>query len=340
MSNNFASALGRLLILKGEITKDQLLDALDVQSQQQVAPSTELATQSTNTPKQKLGEVLVEKGYLSSDRLDYFLKLQRQLRNASIIATLSTPLFTFSHTTYANDDFLELPAKIEAENFSSMLGFETEKTSDLGGGFNVSYLHEGDWASYENIPVHVPTTGQYKIVFRVASLGGTAQFSLTSADRSVTHATFDVVRSGGNQKFMDTSQVVELTEGFHEFGISVLSRKNAFNINWFSIEAAEIPPVEEPIYQCTPSGQNESTYRLSWSLPENRNNFDPLSIADIAGYEIRYRKEGGKEASSIILRDAYTDTISLNLPNSSYEFQIATFDRQGLYSKFVAAVAN
>ncbi|MBW4840950.1 MAG: discoidin domain-containing protein, partial [Paenibacillaceae bacterium] len=63
-----------------------------------------------------------------------------------------------------------IPGKIEAENFSTMNGIQTEPTSDTGGGLNVGWIHVGDWLDFN---VNVLNAGTYTVEYRVASNTGT-----------------------------------------------------------------------------------------------------------------------------------------------------------------------
>ncbi|MBD0258331.1 MAG: family 16 glycosylhydrolase, partial [Cytophagales bacterium] len=48
---------------------------------------------------------------------------------------------------------------IQAENYTSMSGVQTETTTDAGGGQNVGWIDTGDWMAYSN--VNFPTSGAY-----------------------------------------------------------------------------------------------------------------------------------------------------------------------------------
>jgi hypothetical protein len=65
--------LGGILVTAGQITKQQLKDVI---ARQKIS-------------KKKIGELLVEAGYLKRDQINYGLKLQHKLLTAAIIATIS-----------------------------------------------------------------------------------------------------------------------------------------------------------------------------------------------------------------------------------------------------------
>ncbi|MDX1268387.1 MAG: fibronectin type III domain-containing protein, partial [Oceanisphaera sp.] len=77
---------------------------------------------------------------------------------------------------------------------------------------------------------------------------------------------------------------------------------------------------------------------LYWSVPMERANGDPLSLDEIGGYEIRYRETGAEDYVTLVINDAGTDQYLIeDLPGGDYEFQVATFDSNGIYSDFVTA---
>jgi glucan 1,3-beta-glucosidase len=46
----------------------------------------------------------------------------------------------------------ELPALIQAENWTAMSGLQVESTTDIGGGNNVGFTDPGDWPEYSPTP--------------------------------------------------------------------------------------------------------------------------------------------------------------------------------------------
>ena len=77
---------------------------------------------------------------------------------------------------------------------------------------------------------------------------------------------------------------------------------------------------------------------LYWSAPIERVNGELMSFDEIGGYEIRYRETGTSAFEKLVINNAATDQYLIeDLPNAEYEFQVATFDRSGIYSDFVTA---
>lgn len=91
----------------------------------------------------------------------------------------------------------------------------------------------------------------------------------------------------------------------------------------------------EPAHAPTPDTATESV-ALSWSIPDLRENGDVLEAYEIAGYEILYTKVGEELFTSDIVNDAQQSSYSVDsLSAGDYEFMLAVFDTEGLYSSYV-----
>ena len=84
-----------------------------------------------------------------------------------------------------------------------------------------------------------------------------------------------------------------------------------------------------------PSEAVEGAVQLIWSVPTARENGEYLDITEIGGYEIRYKSKSQTEYESVLIKDAFIDSYYFDYLKGDYQFEIATFDKGGLYSKFV-----
>lgn len=75
--------------------------------------------------------------------------------------------------------------------------------------------------------------------------------------------------------------------------------------------------------------------QLYWKVPSARENGDYLDITEIGGYELRYKQKTDTNYKSIIIKDGYTDAYYFDNLTGDYEFEIATFDVNGIYSNFI-----
>lgn len=120
---------------------------------------------------------------------------------------------------------------IQAENFSSMSGIQTEGTTDTGGGLNVGYADTGDWMAYFNI--NFPTSGSYVIEYRVASAVSGARISSDLSAGTIQLGAVNIPNTGGWQNWQTVSQTVNVNAGTYNFGIYI--QNSGVNLNWFRI---------------------------------------------------------------------------------------------------------
>jgi hypothetical protein len=74
---------------------------------------------------------------------------------------------------------------------------------------------------------------------------------------------------------------------------------------------------------------------LYWAAPTRRLNGDHLDITELGGYEVRYKLRDQDKFEYITIPDAFTDSYYFDHLDGDYEFQIAAYDKEGLYSNFV-----
>lgn len=88
----------------------------------------------------------------------------------------------------------------------------------------------------------------------------------------------------------------------------------------------------------TPQDSNrEGVVLLEWRMPDHRENGDYLEDHEIGGYELRFRAAGEREYQRLTINDGLVTSYSLPLQDlSDYTIEIATFDTDGLYSRYVA----
>ncbi|QDP39613.1 glycosyl hydrolase [Radiobacillus deserti] len=128
----------------------------------------------------------------------------------------------------SDDNPVSLPAQIEAENFTAMSGVQLETTTDSGGGQSVGYIDVGDWLDYS---IDVPSTGTYKVEYRVASATSNGQVQFKSGSNTL--ATSTIPNTGGWQSWQTISTNVNLNQG--EQTIRLQATGYEFNINWIRI---------------------------------------------------------------------------------------------------------
>jgi len=126
--------------------------------------------------------------------------------------------------------YTTIPAKIEAEAYSSMNGIQFETTTDTGGGQNVGYIDAGDYMNYN---IHVNSAGTFTVDLRVASQPGGGSLQLKSG--STVLKTVTVPNTGGWQTWTTVnSGNISLGEG--DQVIQVYAVAGGWNFNWLDIK--------------------------------------------------------------------------------------------------------
>lgn len=74
---------------------------------------------------------------------------------------------------------------------------------------------------------------------------------------------------------------------------------------------------------------------LTWAIPNKREDGSSLQIYEIEGYELRHKPQGSRVLISRIISDATIHSFVLDDASREDTFEIAAYDRNGLYSKFV-----
>ena len=120
-------------------------------------------------------------------------------------------------------------------------GVDIEATSDSGGGYNVGWISQGEWLTYD---VNVPEAGAYALVARVASRNDGPFSMKTSIDGQDTTLSF--TGTGGWQSWKTVSgEEFVLSAGTHQLRLDMLS--NGFNVNYIElIPVSTNPPLPNP----------------------------------------------------------------------------------------------
>lgn len=148
---------------------------------------------------------------------------------------------------------IPIPGTVQAENFTTMSGIQTEATTDAGGGQNIGYTDAGDWLDYK---VNVQTAGAYKVEFRVASQTAGGAIELRKDAAVLGGVTVPV--TGAWQTWTTVSDTVDLTAGEQTLRVQVAAA--GFNLNWIRFSSATNPPSVIPIGQVITLRGNNSLY--------------------------------------------------------------------------------
>ncbi|MBN1412490.1 MAG: carbohydrate-binding protein [Spirochaetales bacterium] len=150
------------------------------------------------------------------------------------IPTAATQTNTPIPTPTSGVSYRPIPGTIQAEDYDSMSGIQTETTTDTGGGTNVGWIEAGDWMEYN---VTVASTATYSVQYRVAALSTTGGLSFLFDGATLGTTTIPV--TGGWQTWTTvTGPNVSLSSGNHVIRLSATTA--GFNINWFSVTSGSV----------------------------------------------------------------------------------------------------
>ncbi|MGW1005583.1 glycoside hydrolase family 16 protein [Streptomyces sp. NPDC002520] len=126
---------------------------------------------------------------------------------------------------------------IQAESYDNQSGVGTETTSDTGGGQNIGWLANGDWALYKGVDFGSTPAGQ--LYGRVASgagagVSGLVEVRLDSRGNAPV-GSFAVGDTGGWQSWRTVPANIGAVTGTHDVYLTFTSGQPAdfVNVNWF-----------------------------------------------------------------------------------------------------------
>jgi hypothetical protein len=127
---------------------------------------------------------------------------------------------------------------LQAENFSAQQGVGVEPTTDTGGGQNIGWLANGDWALYRGIDFGAtPATQFYGRVASGAAGGvsGLVEVRLDSRSNPPV-GSFAVANTGGWQSWRTVPANISSVLGVHDVYLTFTSGQPAdfVNLNWFT----------------------------------------------------------------------------------------------------------
>ncbi|WP_214482878.1 glycosyl hydrolase [Bacillus sp. SM2101] len=124
--------------------------------------------------------------------------------------------------------------QIEAEQYTSMSGIETEQTTDVGGGLNVGWIDNGDYLVFNRVDFGTGATG---VEARVAteSTGGTIELRLDSIEGELI-GTVDITPTGGWQNWVTNTGAITNVTGIHDLYVVFKGETDAGmgNLNWLT----------------------------------------------------------------------------------------------------------
>jgi translation initiation factor 1 (eIF-1/SUI1) len=199
------------------------------------------------------------------------------------------PLEGFSNLDIANQVsapvWIAIPAKIEAENYTFKSGMQAETTGDVGGGQNLGYIGNGDWAEYA-IENNTSKTN-YQISFRLAatSAGGVIDFYVD--DKYIGRV--NAPNTGNWQVYQSVVKDISINQGKHY--LKFVATVSGFNINYMDIKdiQTEIGKVTETNVSVYPNPVSNQMIVISGDFQHNK-----IEILDAMGNILTSRATDGE----------------------------------------------
>jgi hypothetical protein len=93
------------------------------------------------------------------------------------------------------------------------------------------------------------------------------------------------------------------------------------------------------IAQTPAAGAVAPSLQFNWVAPTQRENGAALTTAELGGYELRYRLKTANNYSYVAIPSGTaTSYVLAGVAAGEYEYQLAVYDTNGLYSGWVAIV--
>jgi beta-glucanase (GH16 family) len=127
---------------------------------------------------------------------------------------------------------------IQAEGFNAQSGVQTEACSDTGGGQDIGWLANGDWAQYNNVNFGTTALNQFRARVASGAAGGVSGLVEVRLD-SVNNApigSFAIANTGGWQSWTTVPTNISGVTGTHTVFLRFTSGQPAdfLNVNWFT----------------------------------------------------------------------------------------------------------
>lgn len=144
-----------------------------------------------------------------------------------------TLILEYRQNSSCSDPALEYKKMVQAEDYTTQSGVQTQPTMDSGIGDEqyVGWIDAGDWMTYNKI--RIPSSGIYTIEYRIASPNNGGKLMLEANNGETVLSSIDINNTGGWQDWRTLSQPIELTAGTYDFRLHAIS--GGWNINWWRI---------------------------------------------------------------------------------------------------------
>lgn len=232
-------------------------------------------------------------------------------------------------------DRLSAFSQIEAENFSSQSGVETESCSDTGGGQNIGYIQNGDYVVYAGVDFGSGATG-FKARVASANSGGAIEIRLDSIDGPLV-GTCLVPGTGGWQDWVTVNASISGASGIHDLYLKFTGGSaDLMNVNWFTFSKTSATPTKqmEIMTWVPPYSQNAWKKALQANTGGNYNPRNTLTR--IGAQFFRVQSNGG---ITQLVADSDLQWVADYCKNNGIKFLICIYNHDNGWNWQMAANA-
>lgn len=305
ISEHRSTRLGDLLVERAVISRDQLSRAIELQQTRRHQAAHDGAPDHY---KQELGEVLIELGYINRNQLKSSLGWQKRIRKTTAVMVFIAPLLTAACGGGGG-----------GSGASSNNTGQTQAPSSLSVSSDPIIGQPASSSASSQPQVEVPPVGS-------SSSGGVttpAPVSSKSSSSSKSPVIISPVDSS-SPALGSAPSSASLSSSSSSRSILSSSSKSSSAISRSSVASST-----------SSSAQVNGAVQVYWTAPNQRENGEFLDITELGGYELRYKRKTDTRYKSVMINDSYIDAYYFDNLEGDYEFQIAAFDKEGIYSAFV-----
>ena len=196
----------------------------------------------------------------------------------NIMATDQGALESFSNFSIENllsePEWQDVPARIEAEDYSLQSGTDNESTGDTGGGLNVGWIDTGDWLEYAIENTSSNTIRE--ITFRIASPSNNTGFDFYLNNKKV--GAVSIPNTGSWQVWQSITKNISIRPGKHY--LKLVATNGGFNVNYIDFKgtATNVDDINNSEFNIFPNPVSTEIIIRSPNLQFNR-----IEIFDITG---------------------------------------------------------
>lgn len=220
----------------------------------------------------------------------------------------------------------------------------TYRTASLYGGGSFAF-HEADGSKQYDV-VEVPKTGNFQKwvdVERIITLeAGPHIFGMTTLTKGYNLNWFKIEAASVGSKPDNNVSSSSSSSSSSAVSSAVSSQASSAPIVSSSSSSSAANSSASSTASSVGNGGSQVTgpVYLRWNIPNKREDGSVLDIRELGGYEVRYRRITDSEYTYINIEDAYKNEANLPSLNGNYIFEVAAFDNNGLYSRFIKIQPN